>query len=179
VKAPRLITHFRRFHNAQRETDDFYKSVKKGLAGKLGCVLFQLHPGMPYTDENLDRILDTLDPSFTNVLEFRHASWWNTDVLKVLKENRITFCGISYPDLPEDVHKTASVMYYRFHGLPQLYLSSYSKRELTAVSDTIKRFRAVTDIFCYFNNDIEVAAVNNAKTLQSLTESFPVLSSAK
>jgi uncharacterized protein YecE (DUF72 family) len=170
VKAPRLITHYKRFHNAKRETRDFYNTVRKGLEEKLGCVLFQLHPRLEYSEENLERILDTLDPSFTNVIEFRHGSWWRENVYKILKENKISFCSISYPSLPDQVIKTAPALYYRFHGVPQLYLSSYSHAELTNIADTIKRFRSLTDVYCYFNNDIEVAAISNARDLQQIIE---------
>jgi uncharacterized protein YecE (DUF72 family) len=176
VKAPRLITHYKRFHNAKRETGDFYNSVTRGLKEKLGCILFQLHPGMVYSEENLDRILETLDHSHTNVIECRHPSWWCDEVMKILKREHVTFCSISYPDLPDDVYKTAPVMYYRFHGVPQLYLSSYSKRKLNTIAEKIQGFRAVKDVYCYFNNDIEVAAVSNAQTLQDITEAHPVYS---
>jgi uncharacterized protein YecE (DUF72 family) len=169
VKAPRFITHFRRFINAKRQTNDFYNSVVKGLQEKLGSVLFQLHPQMEYSPENLERILDTLDPAFTNVLEFRHRSWWTKDVFETLKKENITFCCISYPGLPDDVHKTASAIYYRFHGVPKLYLSSYSDKKLKSITDDIKSYRNVKDVYCYFNNDIDVHAVENAKTLQKLT----------
>jgi uncharacterized protein YecE (DUF72 family) len=169
VKAPRLITHFKRFHNAQRETREFYDAVTKGLHDKVGTVLFQLHPGIKYTEENLERIMNTLDLNYSNVLEFRDASWWNDDVLKVLKQNNVTFCSISYPGLPDGVFKTAKTMYYRFHGVPDLYLSSYKKRELEKTAQAIRRYRGVKDVYAYFNNDIEVAAVDNAKVLQALT----------
>lgn len=168
VKAPRLITHFKKFNNCKRETYDFYNVVSSGLGDKLGTVLFQLHPRIVYSEDNLNRILETVDLSYMNVLEFRHESWWTRKVYDVLKENKISFCGISYPTLPDEVVKTSSVMYYRFHGVPQLYLSSYSKSKLTGVYDDISRHRGVKDVYCYFNNDIEVAAVKNAKTLQSL-----------
>jgi uncharacterized protein YecE (DUF72 family) len=169
VKAPRLITHYKRFHNARREADDFYTLVKEGLREKLGTVLFQLHPGIAYSEETLDRILSTLDPAFSNVLEFRHESWWNDNVLKILRQQNATFCSISYPALPDGVFKTSDVMYYRFHGVPQLYLSSYSDTELLSVHSEISRHGGLTDVYCYFNNDIEVAAVFNAKTLQQIT----------
>lgn len=180
VKANRLITHYKKFSNVKRETNDFYNTVSKGLGEKLGTVLFQLHPRIEYSEENLDRILETLDASFANVLEFRHESWWRTDVMKILKENNIAFCGISYPSLPDQVVKTSPIMYYRFHGVPHLYLSSYSEVKLRQISEDIKRYRGVEDVFCYFNNDIEVAAVSNAQTLQrivspSLVKKDPVL----
>jgi uncharacterized protein YecE (DUF72 family) len=171
VKAPRLITHYKRFHNAQREITDFYNVVREGLKEKLGTVLFQLHPGIAYSEENLERILLTLDPAYSNVLEFRHESWWNDAVLKALKHHHVTFCSISYPGLPDNVLKTSPVMYYRFHGVPKLYLSSYDDAFLKNVSSEIEQHRNVTDVYAYFNNDIEVAAVYNAKSLKAIAES--------
>lgn len=168
VKAPRLITHYKRFRNALRETQDFYNTVAKGLQEKLGTVLFQLHPGIVYSDAMLEQILDTLDPSFANVLEFRHESWWQDKVLKALRQHNITFCGISYPSLPDEAYKTSPVVYYRLHGVPEVYRSSYSHAALKQIHQAIKKFRGVEEVYAYFNNDIEVAAVYNAKTLQEI-----------
>jgi uncharacterized protein YecE (DUF72 family) len=41
VKAPRLITHFKRLNDAQEALNNFYVTVREGLREKLGCVLFQ------------------------------------------------------------------------------------------------------------------------------------------
>jgi uncharacterized protein YecE (DUF72 family) len=173
MKAPRLITHYKRFHQAKREAGDFYTLAREGLKEKLGPILFQMHPATTYSEQNLGRILETLDPSFVNVLEFRHASWWNSTVFDALKSNNITFCSISYPSLPDDVVKTASVIYYRFHGVPELYKSSYAEGQLMSISAEIKTLRNVTDVYAYFNNDIDVEAVYNAKTLQQLAGAQP------
>jgi uncharacterized protein YecE (DUF72 family) len=168
VKAPRLITHYKKFKGVERELGDFYNTVSKGLEDKLGCVLFQLHPAIEYSEDNLQRIIGALDMSFTNVIEFRHVSWWNNSVYKALKENGITFCSISYPNLPDEVVKTAPTVYYRFHGVPHLYLSSYSKRKLNNVQAQIRKFRGMENVYAYFNNDIEVYAVDNARQLKTL-----------
>jgi len=168
VKAPRLITHYKRFSNVTRELHDFYDVVRKGLKNKLGSILFQLHPHIQYSEIKLQQILKYLDSTFDNVIEFRHESWWRTDVIKELREANVAFCGISYPGLPTEVYKSASFMYYRFHGVPKLYLSSYSQQQLKLVIDEIKHKRGINDVYVYFNNDIEVAAVRNAKTVQRM-----------
>jgi uncharacterized protein YecE (DUF72 family) len=168
VKAPRLITHYKKFKGVQRELGDFYNTVNKGLGEKLGCVLFQLHPAIEYSEDNLERIIKSLDQGFTNVIEFRHASWWRDSVYKTLKENQITFCGISYPNLPDIVIKTAPTIYYRFHGVPHLYLSSYSKQKLNSIQLDVKKFRGIENVYAYFNNDIEVYAIDNARQLKAL-----------
>src|SRR3982750_2937983 len=51
VKAPRLITHFKQFHDSERFISDFYNVVKEGLKDKLGCTLFQLPPRSAYKEE--------------------------------------------------------------------------------------------------------------------------------
>jgi uncharacterized protein YecE (DUF72 family) len=167
VKAPRLITHYKKFNNVTRELRDFYTTVSKGLEDKLGSILFQLHPATEYSDAKLDQLLKALDTSFVNVIEFRHESWYNQSVIKALKNQGITFCSISYPELPDQVYKTATTMYYRFHGVPKLYLSSYSDKDLKKIASDIKRKRGVDDVYIYFNNDIEVAAVDNAQTIST------------
>ena len=165
VKAPRLVTHYKKFHGAKREANDFYLLASRGLREKLGCVLFQLPPNLVYSDENLKNIVETLDASFVNVLEFRHESWWNEKVFEVLKREGITFCGISYPALPDDVMRSVPVLYHRFHGVPDLYASRYSKKALEEVKAKISSFRGVTDAYVYFNNDIYAEAIRNAREL--------------
>ena len=170
VKAPRLITHYKKFNNALREARDFYDLAAKGLEEKLGCVLFQLPPNLVYSETNLANILSTLDHAFVNVVEFRHESWWNNQVYKVLRENKVTFCGISYPDLPSTVIRTMPVVYYRFHGVPDLYASGYTAEQLKAVADEIQSFRGPQEVYAYFNNDIHAEALRNAHDLSLMVK---------
>ena len=168
VKAPRLITHYKKFNNITREVHDFYHAVDKGLRNKLGPVLFQLHPGIQYSEEKLEQILKSLDTSFVNVIEFRHESWWRPNVMKELKRAEVAFCSISYPGLPDEVIKTSGSMYYRFHGIPRLYTSSYKDEMLREVVDSIKKKKGVEEVYLYFNNDVKVAAVRNAKKIDHM-----------
>ncbi|HYF66976.1 MAG TPA: DUF72 domain-containing protein [Ohtaekwangia sp.] len=168
VKAPQYITHYKRFNNVEQDVKAFYDRVSLGLDDKLGTILFQLHPQMEFSKENLEKITAWLDNAFSNVVEFRHPSWWNDAVFKTLRKKKITFCSISYPGLPDAVIKTKNTMYYRFHGVPKRYLSSYRKPALQHVFESIDSLSGVKDVYAYFNNDINVAAVSNAKILQKL-----------
>jgi uncharacterized protein YecE (DUF72 family) len=76
---------------------------------------------------------------------------------------------MSHPDLPAEPIVTGPVVYYRFHGVPELYRSSYSETELSAFAEKIKTEPGVKEVWCYFNNDSAVAAIANAHTLISLT----------
>ena len=104
---------------------DFYNTIEEGLKEKLGTVLFQMPPRFDYTEERLEKIINSLDTSFDNVVEFRHNSWWNATVYNELAKNKISFCGMSHPDLPADIIQNTLVLYYRMHGVPNLCQSPY------------------------------------------------------
>lgn len=164
VKAPRSITHYKRFNDAKEELNSFYEVINDGLKEKLGCVLFQMPPSFVYTEERLELVLSGLRKGFNNVFEARHISWWDDEVLKKFREQHITFSGISYPsDLPENVIQDIDPVYYRFHGRPVLYKSEYSYNELEDFADRIKD--SSKQVYVYFNNTWGGAALKNSRQL--------------
>lgn len=170
VKAPRLITHFKRLKEAQKYLLDFYTAAREGLREKLGTVLFQFPSNFVCDENNLERIVNLLDPAFQNVVEFRHASWWSEHPKKVLSESNIIISGMSHPSLPDEVLKTTDTIYYRFHGIPHLYISKYDQQYLENISHAIRQPEGVREAYVYFNNTQEGAAVENAKQFQEICE---------
>jgi uncharacterized protein YecE (DUF72 family) len=170
VKAPRLITHYKRFKDAQRLLADFYGAVKEGLGSKLGCVLFQFPATFAYEHDHLERIVSLLDKSFINVVEFRHLSWWQEKVYQAFSANNISFCGMSHPGLPEETVKTSDTLYYRFHGVPHLYVSAYETQQLDLFASEVRRLNPSQEVYLFFNNTAEGAAVRNAKQLLEIGE---------
>ena len=166
IKAPRLITHFKQFKDVRPLLDDFYNVSKEGLKDKLGPILFQFHPKTLYSPYLLQEILDQLDTSVTNVLEFRDESWWREDVYQALGEHKVIFCGVSHNRLPNTPVINQSTAYYRFHGVPVLYKSEYSEHFLDEVSNTIAENPQVKEAYLYLNNTAKGAAIRNALYLQ-------------
>ncbi|MBD0332412.1 MAG: DUF72 domain-containing protein [Chitinophagaceae bacterium] len=167
AKVPKFISHFRQFSNTRRMLNDFYSIAKEGLKEKLGAVLFQSPPQMQYSEEKLNEIIDQVNDSFVNVIEFRHISWWQPKVYKKLKKHNIIFCGHSYPHLPEDVVVNKEICYYRFHGVPKLYKSAYTNKFLDSIIKGIKT-SAARKCFLYFNNTWGIAAIKNALHTQRI-----------
>lgn len=170
VKAPRLITHYKKFNECESLLHDFYGSIRAGLRNKLGCVLFQLPPQVTYTPQTLDRLLSAVDYSFQNAFEFRHESWWNEDVFARFKKHPLIFCGVSFPRLPSEVIDTSLNLYYRFHGVPVLYKSVYSENFIEHVYCQIKKVDP-SEAWIYFNNTWGDAAITNSSYLQLLVQS--------
>lgn len=168
VKAPRLITHYKKFNDTEQLLADFYGTIKEGLQEKLGPVLFQMHPKMPYDEETLKRIIQSLDNGFKNVLEFRHESWWNNHVYNELAKNNLTFCGISYPKLPQTIVADNPLLYYRFHGIPKLYYSEYDEDTLRKTAEAISETAVTKEAYIFFNNTAGLGAIQNAMFLKKL-----------
>lgn len=170
IKAPRLITHFNRFKDAQKYLTDFYSNVQAGLKEKAACILFQFPANYVYDKEHLDTIISLLHPEFNNAVEFRNQSWWNETVFTKLTENRIAFSGMSHPSLPDTVIQTSSTIYFRFHGVPGLYISAYQTEQLEKIARAIQSLPSIEKAFIYFNNTAEGAALSNAKQFQEIGE---------
>ena len=165
-----MITHYKKLNDCEKLISDFYNTVHDGLKEKTGCLLFQFPPNFHYTEVNLEKIIKSLDKRRPNVVEFRHKSWWSKDVYKVLGENKISFSGMSHPSLPDDVIENTSLLYYRMHGVPQLYKSPYALADLKKVVKTIEESSKTKNAFVYFNNDIGGNAIKNAKEMIGLVE---------
>jgi len=168
AKVPRWITHYRRFEETERMLGDFYGLLKDGLKEKMGVVLFQLPGQFAYSTEKLHKIIAQLDYSFTNVIEFRNEGWWRKDVMQLLKKNNIGFCGVSFPKLPDDAVINTTMPYYRFHGVPKLFYSQYSKAFVKKIYEQLATKKSSKTIYVYFNNTATQAAINNARYLQTL-----------
>jgi uncharacterized protein YecE (DUF72 family) len=60
------------------------------------------------------------------------------------------------------------VLYYRFHGVPELYKSSYSEEFLARIAAEVKAAPGVKQVYLYFNNGIGAVGVANAQQMQAL-----------
>ncbi|WP_348822517.1 DUF72 domain-containing protein [Flavobacterium aestuarii] len=167
VKAPKEITHYRKFIGCEALMKDFYTICDNGLKDKLGPILFQLPPSYQYSKEKLLFIIDQLDLNFDNIIEFRHESWWIPEVWSELNKNNITFCSVSHPQLPETVFTEFPFIYIRLHGREKMFYSEYSTEELKTINNIITRNKTKPG-FVYFNNTAGTAGILNAVELQKI-----------
>lgn len=170
IKVSELITHVKKFDGTKDLVLDF-GVIADILGSRFGCFLFQFPPSYTYTPERLTAIVNQLDPTRRNVVEFRHKSWWNEAVYRSFRELGIIFCSCSGPRLPEELIKTADEIYIRFHGVSKWYRHDYSLDELKVWADRIHKSEA-RQVWCYFNNDHDGYAIKNAKQLLQLLKEF-------
>lgn len=174
IKVCELITHVKRFVGTKTLIEDFYY-VAHILGPLMGCFLFQLPPSFHYTKVRLRRIVSQLNPAFRNVVEFRHASWWNKSVYSAFRRSGIIFCSSSGPRLPDELIVTAGEIYIRFHGKRKWYRHNYSKDELKIWVERVRKSEA-DRVWAYFNNDRETYSIKNARMFLRFLKSHARLS---
>jgi uncharacterized protein YecE (DUF72 family) len=113
VKASQRITHFKRLKEASAETDYMLETVS-ALDDRLGVVLYQLPPNMKKDLERLQTFLEHLPANPPATFEFRHPTWFDDDVLELLRSKNRALCISDTDDLPvSHIDKTADWGYLR------------------------------------------------------------------
>ena len=148
VKASQRITHFKRLKEAGGETK-FMLDTVSALEDRLGVVLFQLPPNMKKDVERLDTFLKELPAETPAAFEFRHPTWFDDDVLALLRSQNRALCVSDTDDMPAShIDKTSDWGYMRLRRV------SYSESDL---KEWIARMRAQewTNTFVFFKHEDE------------------------
>src|SRR5260370_24994428 len=85
IKATQRITHIKRLNNVADETKYLLETAAL-LEERLGVVLFQLPPNLKKDAERLKAFLDLLPKETRAAFEFRHESWFDEEVLGLLRD---------------------------------------------------------------------------------------------
>lgn len=168
VKASRFITHIKRLKEVEEPLHNLLDHADL-LLDKLGPVLYQLPPNMKRSDDGLESFLRILPVGYRHVFEFRHESWFDDNVFKILSKHNAGWCIFDMPELSSPLIATADFAYVRFHGSDGLYSSSYSDNELTGwAKDIVDLGERLQAVYIYFNNDVAGYALDNARMLKRL-----------
>ncbi len=193
VKASRFITHIKRLKRVKLPFETFLNNALN-LKEKLGPVLFQFPPSFLASQDNIKRLenfLGFVDKKSEKIVfgsansssenlssvnlrfafEFRHKTWLSEKVYKLLKKYKVAWVIADSPSYPKAEKVTADFCYIRMHGSQVLFSSKYTEKELKDLARKIKKWQKDgLDVYCYFNNDVQGFAIENAKKLLRLCE---------
>ncbi|RYY96873.1 MAG: DUF72 domain-containing protein, partial [Chitinophagaceae bacterium] len=140
---------------------------------KRGCLLVQLPPSLRRDrQEEFEGLLEYLADDAAGwhfAVEFRHLSWYDSAVYRMLRSHRV---GTVLHDLPASATPAIDIAgdfaYLRFHGPEGGYRGSYDDRYLQTQADRISGWlQAGKEVYAYFNNTLG-DALQNLRTLNSL-----------
>jgi uncharacterized protein YecE (DUF72 family) len=147
LKAPRRITHDARLRDCADRVRQFLE-VAATLGPKLGALLFQLPPNLKKDVPLLDAFLSAFPPRVRAAFEFRHASWFDEEVLARLQARNLALCVADSEKLSAPVEITADYAYFRLRD------EGYTPDDLTRWAGVIQdRTAGCADVFVYFKHE--------------------------
>jgi len=172
-KVSRFITHNKKLKDV-RESVALVFGRMAGLRDREGPALLQLPPQLHRDGERLANFLKLLPRERRCAVEFRHESWYASEVFQILANVDAALCISDHHSAPAPWERTASWAYVRGHGPGGRYFGRYSEHQLTAWAAQIGRWRAEgRDVYAYFDNDVKSAAPLDAEALMRLTGARP------
>lgn len=168
-KASKFITHWKRLSNQCVNSLDLLEDRLSLLQEKAGPILFQLPPQFEVNQERLSSFIKLLSNKRRYSFEFRHPSWYDPSVLRILKDANCSLCLSDHHDAPTPWQRTADFVYVRGHGPGGHYKGRYPKKTLEAWAKKIKSWKRQSfDVYVYFDNDQKSAAPFDAMALKQL-----------
>lgn len=171
LKGSRFITHLKKLKDVELPLLTFFNTTAP-LLEKLEVVLWQLPPNFKANLKNLEDFVEAIKLyPVRHVFEFRHKTWINKRVLKLLSASNIAVCMADWPEFINELPVTADFVYIRRHGEGGGYATNYTTEQLKKDAKRIKTYLKLgKDVYIYFNNDALGYAPKNAMELKTILE---------
>ena len=172
VKIPKTITHVKGLVGITEELETFLGSVA-GLGERMGCVLVQLPPSLALDRRSANSFFGVIRRRYTGDIaaEARHATWFSAAGDALLARHRVARVAADPARVPEAARPGGwpELVYYRLHGSPRTYYSSYEHAYLRTLADRLMCARGETKrVWCIFDNTASGAAMANALELDAM-----------
>lgn len=168
LKMPKAITHDAKLRHAAKPLAAFLE-LRNAFGPQAGPVLMQLPPKLEFSaaaEDFLHQLHEHDQPHV--VVEPRHPSWFTTEVDDLLRRLGIARVAADPPRAETDGRPGGSkrMVYFRWHGRPRIYWSSYGTEDLAVLSAQIKALPSITqEAYVIFDNTAQGFATGNALEL--------------
>src|SRR4051812_18642157 len=170
AKLPKEITHKRRLVDCEPLLDQALTEMRP-LGGKLRILLVQLPPSLAFDAAVAADFLAALRSRWHGDIacEPRHASWFDAEPDALLSGHRVARVAADPPPAPgaERPGGWPGLVYYRLHGSPAKYRSSYDDGRLEGIAGAITE-AGEAPAWCIFDNTASSAATGDALKLIEL-----------
>src|SRR3954454_20713328 len=134
VKVNRFVTHMKKLLDCEAEVDRFI-ALARPLEEKLGPLLYQLPPSLHKNVERLDSFLARLPKDLEQVVEFRHKSWYDEEILLLLDRHGVGFVTHNLKGFVSLRWTSGRTAYVRFHGAAVKFHGRYADEALLDWTD--------------------------------------------
>jgi uncharacterized protein YecE (DUF72 family) len=175
VKVPKLITHVAKLTDCSDLVDEFLAEAGI-LSEKLGLLLVQLPPKLAFDKAvATDFLISLTDRTDVRVVcEPRHKSWFAPEVDELLEKLRIARVAAdpAICDAAARPGPWGPLSYWRLHGSPVIYRSSYLDRIATYAETLRQQALDGREVWCIFDNTASSAGAIDALALNEATSAM-------
>jgi uncharacterized protein YecE (DUF72 family) len=176
VKIPKAITHTARLEVTSDVIAAFIDEVSN-LEAKLACLLVQLPPSLVYDARIAATFFERLKAATAVPIacEPRHESWFAPEADTLLRQLQVARIAADPAHVPAAAEPGGipQFCYFRLHGSPKVYYSSYSDEFIHRLADRLRQeTREQRTVWCIFDNTTLGAATRNALDLKADLASF-------
>ena len=168
VKVPKQITHVRKLVDCQVELDDFLEQASV-LGAKLAVLLVQLPPKHIFDPDVAQTFFRKLaaQSRVQIACEPRHASWFTSPADEILSTLCVARVAADPPicEAADEPGGWRGLSYWRLHGSPVIYRSSYDERIPQFAQQLAAAATAGRDVWCIFDNTASSKGAGDALRL--------------
>lgn len=168
VKVPKEITHKMRLEPAPAAVAEFIEQVRH-LKEKLGPLLIQLPPSLKFDAEKAAAFFSVFRARHEGsiICEPRHVTWFTEPAGELLQKFGVgrVAADPACCEIAKVPGGAPAVAYFRLHGSPRTYYSSYSEAFLDGLAVQLNQLSAASRVWCVFDNTAMGAASENAMQL--------------
>ena len=169
VKMPKSLTHEGCLEDTGQALTQFIGEIA-GLGRKLGVVLVQLPPSLAYDPRIVESFFTALRARYRGaiVCEPRHPTWFTDAADRRLEAHRVgrVAADPSCGERGDEPGGTARIAYFRLHGSPVMYQSSYEDQYVDRLAARMRDLARDRPVWCVFDNTARGAATANALALK-------------
>ena len=171
VKMPKAISHERKLAGCADLLAAFLDEVAP-LGDKLAVLLLQLPPKLAFDAALAESFLEPLAgrAEARIACEPRHPSWFDAEADALLERLGVARVAADPAVVPAAARPGGwrGLRYWRLHGSPAMYRSSYDPVRLDAYAQAIRaELRGGRSVWCMFDNTAASAATGNALELMA------------
>lgn len=169
AKIPQTITHEQELANSAALLKTFLADLAP-LGARLGCLLVQLPPSLAFDARVARSFFTLLRKRFDRGIAFepRHASWFEGRADRLLNAFEVARVAADPARAKGNGEPGGwrGLAYFRLHGSPRTYYSSYEADYLDALAARLRDLRRRRiPTWCIFDNTASGAAMTNALSL--------------
>ncbi len=166
VKVPRTLTHAGGLTPVADVLDRFLQEIR-GLGDKLGVLLVQLPPSLPFDEPVVSHFFRVLSKRIDVklALEPRHPSWGSRQADSVLGELAVARVAADPAPWPgaNEPGGSREIVYFRWHGQPRKYYSDYDEEQLGYLREQMAAASGhAPRVWTIFDNTVLGCALGNA-----------------